>query len=198
MQRHLPLLAAGLLAVVLCAPMRANAQAPASERYPDYRLPHGYVGIDFSGANRNATAFTYQHLFAITRRSAFTARVGVFGFGNTDGNLFGEGNAQLDLLAGVGVLSSTDNPHNLEIEGTFNRYLRWTDDGINRFQNRFTATAGYRLQPFRAGRGFSLRMGAGMMFYQNYDTGTAVDGSEPVLDNTAVYPTGYLGMGYAF
>jgi hypothetical protein len=112
---------------------------------PGYRLPHGYVGIDFSGANRNATAFTYQHLFAITRRSAFTARVGVFGFGNTDGNLFGEGNAQLDLLAGVGVLSSTDNPHNLEIEGTFNRYLRWDDDGVNRFQNRFTATAGYRL-----------------------------------------------------
>jgi hypothetical protein len=41
-------------------------------------------------------------------------------------------------------------------------------------------------------------MGAGMMFYQNWDTGTAVDGSEPVLDNTTVYPTGYLGMGYAF
>jgi hypothetical protein len=58
MQRHLPLLAAGLLAAALCAPVRANAQAPASERYPGYRLPHGYVGIDFSGANRNAMAFT--------------------------------------------------------------------------------------------------------------------------------------------
>ncbi len=95
-------------------------------------------------------------------------------------------------------MTSTENQHNLELEGTYNRFTQWASSGVNRFQNRVSLTGGYRLQPSRNGKGFSLRAGAGMMFYQDYDTGAATSDGEPELDNTAVYPTGYFGMGYAF
>jgi hypothetical protein len=197
MQRHLPY----FVFLLLVSPERANAQYDEYEdqRFPFYEMPSGYVGIDFSGASRNVMAFTYQQLLGIGDKNAITGRIGFFGFGSTDGGVFGDGNAQLDLLAGLGFLSGAQvRPHNLELEATYNRHLRWGSEDINRFQNRFTATAGYRLQPFRRGRGFSLRVGAGMMFFQTFDTGSATTNGEPDLDNTAIYPTGYFGLGYTF
>lgn len=203
MLRQLPHFVLLLLFAVVFSPDRANAQDRSEpepdSRYSFYQMPHGYVGIDVSGASRNALAFTYQQLMAVGNTGALTARVGVFGFGSTRDGLFGESNAQLDLLGGIGFLSGAQvRPHNLELEATYNRHLRWSPSDISRFQNRFTATAGYRLQPFRQGRGFSLRVGAGMMFFQTFDTGSATNDGQPDLENTAVYPTGYFGMGYTF
>jgi hypothetical protein len=194
MNRHLVSFSFAMTIMVCClfSPGRANAQEDS------YRMPHSYLGIDFSGASRNIVAFTFQQAFPVNPNTAITGRFGVFGFGSTNPTLLPDGTAQLDLLGGIGLLTSTENQHNLELEGTYNRFTQWASSGVNRFQNRVSLTAGYRLQPSRNGKGFSLRTGAGMMFYQDYDTGSATSNGEPNLDNTAVYPTGYFGMGYAF
>jgi len=194
MNRHLVSLSAAMAIMACClfSPVRANAQDSL------YKMPRSYLGLDFSGASRNIVAFTFQQAFPVNPNTAITARFGVFGFGSTNPNLLPNGTAQLDLLGGIGLLTSTENQHNLELEGTYNRFTQWETDGVNRFQNRMALTAGYRLQPPRKGKGFSLRAGAGMMFFQDFDTGSATSNGESDLNNTAVYPTGYFGMGYAF
>lgn len=158
-------------------------------------LPKNFLFVEIGGSARNIVLFNYQRIIPITDGSALTARVGFFGFGNSES---GGSEAQMDASGGIGLLLSTQNEHNLEIEASFNRFLAREEDYRNLDQNRYLLTAGYRLQPAKNGKGFGMRVGLGMLAYTETEEWFFEPQPSEVSTSTGFYPMGYLGLGYAF
>lgn len=86
----------------------------------------------------------------------------------------------------------------MEIEASYDRNLAREEDYRDRDQNRYLLTAGYRLQPGKKGKGFSMRVGLGMLVYTQTEE-FFYDGFPSIVEeSTGFYPMGYLGLGYAF
>jgi len=158
-------------------------------------LPKNFLFVEVGGSARNVVLFNYQRIIPITEGSALTARVGFFGFGNSES---GGSEAQMDASGGIGLLLSTQNEHNLEIEASFNRFLAREEDYRNLDQNRYLLTAGYRLQPAKNGKGFGMRVGLGMLAYTETEEWMFEPQPSEVNKSTGFYPMGYLGLGYSF
>ncbi len=158
-------------------------------------MPRNLISVEVGGPARNLILFSYQRIVPLSNSTAFTARVGMFGFGNSRGS---GSEAQLDVMGGMGLLLSTENEHNMEIEASYDRFLSRDADYRNRDQNRFMIGAGYRLQPSRNGKGFGMRVGMGMQVYLQEEEFFGI--WEPTLTekSTGFHPTAYLGIGYAF
>jgi hypothetical protein len=160
-----------------------------------FELPKNYLFVEFAGSARNLVLFNYQRIIPITEGSALTARVGFFGFGNSQS---GGSEAQMDASGGIGLLLSTQNEHNLEIEASFDRFLSREEFYRNLDQNRYLLTAGYRLQPAKNGKGFGMRVGLGMLAFTEKEERLFESQPNELRESTGFYPTGYLGLGYAF
>ena len=173
----------------------ASGQINENKVVEPFVLPKNLIFVEVGGPARNALLFNYQRIIPITESAALTARVGVFGFGNSQP---GGAEAQLDAAAGLGLLLSTQNQHNMEIEASYDRNLAREEDYRDRDQNRYLLTAGYRLQPGKKGKGFSMRVGLGMLVYTKTEEFFYDGFPSTVEESTGFYPMGYLGIGYAF
>ncbi len=184
-----------LLTTVLFARDLDAQTINANKVVEPFVLPKNFLFVELGGSARNIVLFNYQRIIPITEGSALTARVGFFGYGNSQS---GGSEAQMDASAGLGLLLGTENEHNLEIEASFNRFLAREEDYRNLDQNRYLLTAGYRLQPAKNGKGFGMRVGLGMLVYTQTEEWLFEPQPLEVNKSTGFYPMGYLGLGYAF
>jgi hypothetical protein len=186
-----------LLAIAASAFLpQTQAQINENKVVEPFVLPRNLLFAEAGGAARNVALFSYQRIIPLSPSKALTARVGAFGLGNSS-----EGSAvaaQIDASAGLGVLLSTENQHNVEIEAVYNRFLSREEDVRYRDQNRYALLAGYRLQPPRNGRGFGMRVGIGMLAYTQTDEQFLFQEPSRIEKSMGFFPTGYLGLGYAF
>ena len=82
----------------------ASGQINENKVVEPFVLPKNLIFVEVGGPACNALLFNYQRIIPITESAALTARVGVFGFGNSQP---GGAEAQLDAAAGLGLLLST-------------------------------------------------------------------------------------------
>jgi len=184
-----------LMATLLFAQNLSAQTINANKVVEPFELPKNFLFAELGGAARNIVLFNYQRIIPITDGSALTARVGFFGFGNSRP---GGTEAQMDASGGLGLLLSTQDQHNLEIEASVNRFLAREEDYRNLDQNRYLLTAGYRLQPAKSGKGFGMRVGLGMLAYTEQEEWLYEPQPSEVTKSTGFHPMGYLGIGYAF